>query len=183
MEHFHQEKSHRVFLYQSCPLGECSAPVTKRAGSRGHPHGSTPGRSQECGSRVLRPSVGATEAAQTLSQPSPPWTRSGSPQLPRAAPSRPRKHFCPLGCRAALSLQSRQCRCRVRHNWVTEQHPAAEFTKLAVWVSVCVWHSHLERPELCFLRWATLWHLIPEPAGTAQCREERGCSSGPSPPT
>ena len=171
--------------HQACGLTRPPARIHSRQvpGLTRPPAGSTPGRSQECGSRVLRPSVGATEAAQTLSQPSPPWTRSGSPQLPRAAPSRPRKHLCPLGCRAALSLQSRQCRCRVRHNWVTEQHPAAEFTKLAVWVSVCVWHSHLERPELCFLRWATLWHLIPEPAGTAQCREERGCSSGPSPAT
>lgn len=36
---------------------------------------------------------GVTEAAQTLSQPSPPGTHSGSPQLPRVAPSQPRKHL------------------------------------------------------------------------------------------
>ena len=152
-------------------------------GSQGHPHRSTLGG----------PRSAAVMHLHHL------WERRRQPRpCPSLAPHghTQEAHSCqeqlhlshgstcfPLGCHAVLSLQSRQCRCRVRHNWVTEQHPAAEFTKLAVWVSVCVWHSHRERPELCFLRWATLWNLIPEAAGTAAGAGRKEASpAGPHPP-
>lgn len=128
----------------SIPLPELS---TGRVlcGPQGHPHRSTLVRAQERSSHAPRPS-GSDGGSPDLVPASPPHGRTQEAQSCQEQIRLSHGSTCsPLGCRAALSLQSRQCRGRVRHSWVTEQRScSAGFTKLAVRASVCVWHSHRE---------------------------------------